>query len=370
METNGKTNGTNGGVRVDFDSAPTAVLAKRIFKFDDVPDIMTMEIPPIEWIVPDIIARGTITLWAGSGGAAKSYLVESLCVAVATGGVFLGRRCRQSRVLVMDYENPGFMVKDRFTLMAGGPIDSLKVWGTWLEQPPPQIGNDLLLTIAKESMPLLVFDPFRFAHNAEENDSTQMMGVMQHLRFCAAAGATVLIVHHVGKADGSTSRGSTTIRDHCDVAFLQELSEENGLITLKSNKIRFNPPMIVKIKPDFEEGTFEVTDSPEFVRQNDDMLALRKIVENEPGLSQNAVYGKSGMKKTRVVAMLKSGRGTFWDEVKEGHSLRYFPVVPKTGNNLGNKGTGLVEAGCSPVPMVLYGNREQLPTPPPTCSPS
>ena len=359
-----KANGSDGLYLPNhFDAAPTAAIAagEHIRRFDQIPDVMTMEIPAIEYLVDGMISRKTITLWTGSDGTAKTFLAQKMAIAVATGGHFLGRRCQRARVLYLDYENPSFAVRGRLDLMAGGPIDGLKVWGTWLELQPPQIGNELLLTIARDAQPLIIIDPFRYAHAAEENDSTSMMGVMQMLRSCATAGGAVVILHHPARTEGSTARGSTAIKGAADVAFLQELSDESGLITLKCTKNRFGERMIVTVRPDFDEGTFEVTDSSAFTRRSSDMETLRKTIEENPGLSQNGLYKQSGMKKTRLIELLKAGKDSLWEEQKTGPSLRYFPVVPKTGNNLGNKGTGQGVGGCSPVPMLLDGNREQSP---------
>jgi hypothetical protein len=115
----------------------------------------------------------------------------------------------------------------------------------------------------------------------------------------------------------------------------------------------------VTIRPDFEEGTFAVTDSPEFAQRAADLDKLQKIIEEAPGQSQNAIYKASGMKKTRLIEMLKAGKDSLWDEQKDGQSFRYFPLVSRKGNNLGNKGTGQGSGGCSPVPIPLDGNREQ-----------
>ena len=169
------------GLPMDSDSfaSPTQGIADKIRSFDQIPDIMTMKIPPIEWLVNGMIARNTMVLWTGTDGTAKTFLAQKMAVSVATGADFLARRCQLAPVLYLDYENPSFAVRARLDLMAGGPIAGLKVWGTWNEQQPPQIGSELLLTIAKEMRPLIIVDPFRYSHGAEENDSTAMMGVMQ-----------------------------------------------------------------------------------------------------------------------------------------------------------------------------------------------
>jgi hypothetical protein len=352
----------NGEAALDFDAHPTQRAAETIRSFQQIPDIMTLAIPPIEYLVDGLISRGTITLWTGTDGTAKTFLAQKMAIAVATGGEFLGRRCQRGPVLYLDYENPSFAVRARLDVMAGGPISELRVWGTWLEQQPPQIGNELLLTIAKETKPLIIIDPFRYAHGAEENDSTEMMGVMQMLRYCAAAGGAVVILHHPAKTEGSTGRGSTAIKGAVDVSFLQEMSDETGLITLSCTKNRFGERHSVTIRPDYDEGTFTVTDSPQFTKRASEMDALLSIIQENPGLSQNAVCEKAGGKKSRVIAMLKAGRDSLlWEAKEQGRAVLYFPMVPKAGNHQGTKGTGQGSGVVPRFPLLKGGNREPSP---------
>ena len=219
----------------------------KITKFADIPDIITMEIPPVEFLVPALgIARNTITLWTGSDGDGKTYLAQVMALAVARGDVFLGMPCQQSPVLYVDLENPGYVVQGRMQGLLGtgeAPV-GLRFWGTWLpiDQQPPKAGSDLPLTLCKESKPLLIVDPFRLFHKAAENDSTGMSGVLQYLRACTAFGAAVVILLHPAKMEGSTGRGSSAIRGACDLAFLHTLEKESGLITLKVDKNRLGQP--------------------------------------------------------------------------------------------------------------------------------
>jgi len=91
------------GVHVEFDAYPTQQMADKIRGFVSIPDILTMNIPAIEWLVDGMIARKTITLWTGSDGTAKTFLAQKMAIAVASGGSFLGRRCQRSPVLYLDY---------------------------------------------------------------------------------------------------------------------------------------------------------------------------------------------------------------------------------------------------------------------------
>ena len=371
------------GVPIEFSAAPTQQAADRIRGLDDIPNIQTMEIPPIDYLVPGLISRSTITLWTGADGTAKTYLAQRMAIAVATGGEFLGRRCQQAEVLYLDYENPSFAIRDRLDLMTGGTvIPNLHVWGTWLEQDPPQIGSELLLTIAKESRPLIVVDPFRYSHSAEENDSTEMSAVMQQLGYCKKQGCAVVILHHPAKSEGSTGRGSSCIKGAADVAFLQEMADPNegGLITLKCIKHRFGETLPITIRPNFDEGTFEVTDSPQFTKRTSDTEKLLQIITQTPGLSQNSWWKQSGMMKARFVALVKENNGTLWREERSGSSLRYISLVLKTQNNSENNRTGRGElfvshcsqrrtgdfienkdfTSCSPVLSPKGENREQL----------
>lgn len=306
-------------------------LASRIHHFAEIPDLLTMEVTPIDYLVDGMISRKSLTLWAGIDGTAKTLLAQKMGLAVAAGHNFLGRQCRQAPVLYLDYENPDFAVRERLELLSGTekPNPNFKVWGTWLEQQPPPIGSEVLYQLAKEARPLLIVDPFRYAHTAEENDSTEMMLVMQALRSYAAAGAAVVVLHHPAKTEGSTGRGSSAIRGAVDVAFLQELSEETDLITLKCVKNRFGERLTVTIKPDFDEGTFEVTDSPAFKKRQREIERLQAIIASEPGLSVNQIFEKAGGSRNGLTKLLKDHTGQLWkSEPGPRKSTLYFSLVP------------------------------------------
>ena len=269
----------------------------KIHGFTDIPDILTLEIPPVEYIVPALgIARNTITLWTGTDGDGKTYLAQSMTAAIASGSEFLGMTCQQAPVLYLDLENPAYTVQGRMQNIAGegAILPNLKVWGIWNEQQPPAFGSDLLLSIAKATRPVIVIDPFRYWHNAEENDSTAMSAVMQYCRALARFGCAVILLHHPAKAEGSTGRGSSAIRGACDLAFLHSLDKESGLITLKVDKNRNGESRKITIRADFEAGRFEVTDSPYITRRREELSRIEQVIQAEPGVSQNGIWKATG----------------------------------------------------------------------------
>jgi len=363
------------GVRLEFNEP--VVTPGRIRSFADIPDVITMAIPPAEYLVPALgIARNTITLWTGPDGDGKTFLGQMMALAVSRGEIFLGMRCPPSPVLYLDLENPGYVVQERMqALVADGdrPAD-LRLWGTWLEidQQPPHVGSELLLTICKETRPLLIVDPFRYFHQAEENDSTAMSGVMQYLRACAAYGCAVVILHHPAKAEGSTGRGSSAIRGACDLAFLHTLDRESGLITFKVDKNRLGASRTITIRADFEEAKFELAEAPYITRRNDELDRVEQVIKDNPGVTQNAISKQSGMMKSRLVRLLKEGTDTRWRTENGKHgSICYFSCSTTCSDHpksLFSKErttrTGYPkptsEQTCSPVLSPLGENREQV----------
>jgi len=310
-----------------------ASFASRIEHFVDIADLMSVETQPVDWLVQGLFPRRILGMLAGSDGTLKSYGCQALAVAVASGGEFLGKRCRQTTVLYVDYENPVFEVKRRLRLLTGNAasLPNLRVWGTWLEHQPPQLlsqDSAILARIAREEAPLIVFDPFRFAHGSDENDSSAMGTIMLALRSLVIHGATVLIIHHSAKAEGSTGRGSSAIRGACDIALLQELDDASGFITLKATKNRFGERFALTIRPDYVAGRFELVDSPFLTTKNNDIVRLKEIIALNPGMTQTAICDKFGGRKEWISQLLRDQVGKSWrTENGPRKSTCYYPVL-------------------------------------------
>lgn len=157
--------------------------------------------------------------------------------------------------------------------------------------------------------------PFRYFHDADENDSTAMAAVMKYLRACASSGAAVVILHHPSKQEGSTGRGSSVIRGHCDLVLLHSLDKESQLITLNVDKNRNGQSRTITIRADFEQGRFHVTDSPYIINRNEEYAKLAAIIDASPGIKQNSIVEQARMQKKRVGRLLKEGRGTRWGKL-------------------------------------------------------
>ena len=193
--------------------------ATAIREFDDIPDLTTLDIKPVQYIVAGIIPRGTVTLLTGDPGVGKSYLLFALGIALARGTDFLGRATEQTKVLILDRENPNSLQLERQWKIAKGAEPSLKVWGQWLPDPPPMLGDPRLVEIAKVHKPTMIFDSLVRFHEGDENDASEMRDVMSFCRTLAAAGTTVVLIHHRPKSPETKYRGSTDILAAVDQAY-------------------------------------------------------------------------------------------------------------------------------------------------------
>lgn len=70
----------------------------------DAADLLALELPDLQWIVPDLIPEGA-TVIASPPKIGKSCLVYQLCVEVAIGGELLGRTVEQGSALYLALED-------------------------------------------------------------------------------------------------------------------------------------------------------------------------------------------------------------------------------------------------------------------------
>lgn len=284
----------------------------------------------VEWLAESVIPRASLVLLAGEPGSWKTWLALVLARSVATGSLFLGRQCQRADVLCLDRENPAAIVRQRSELLGMLEVANIRIWGGWLEDPPPAIGDFRLAQIARERKPLMIFDPLIRFHSADENSATEMAPIMADLRALANAGATVLLTHHRAKSEASRYRGSSDILAGVDVAYSLSRDAARGLLRLECFKCRFSEEFSMTLRPRIEEGgDFDVTDAPEVARQKTDSETLRRLIEAEPGLPQRELLARSGLPEKRARLLLSRGQGDLWRIEKAAHNSRhYFPLTP------------------------------------------
>jgi RecA-family ATPase len=188
--------------------------------------------PPIDYVIPGMVA-GTVGALVSPGGSGKSAFALQLCAQVAGGGDILRLgNIKTGRATYLPAEDPETILLHRLAAL-GECYDQNnreRIAGNLLIEPllahHPNILNDdwyaAIKRIAAESR-LVVIDTLRMFHNAEENDSGQMTGVVARFkRICADTGASLIFLHHTTKAaalqmqgsEQQASRGSSVLVDN------------------------------------------------------------------------------------------------------------------------------------------------------------
>ena len=316
----------NGSVR-RIPRFPRLPLPDKINRFHDIPLIAQVETEPTRWLVEGLIAERSVNLLIAPPGGFKTWFGLSLGQAVAHGIEFLERATRRTKVVILDFENPLSVIRERQEILQLHEGKHLRIWGHWLKDHPPLDGDRRLLKLARRNHPLIIIDPLIRFHSANEDKADQMATVMAGFRALTDAGATVLLLHHppkTTKAAKGKYRGSSDILAAVDAAF--ELADgKNDTLKLECFKHRYIEEPTLNIRPDFKNGCFEVVDDP----LNAISIAVRekimRVIERHPGITQKDLFTKAELAETTGRKTLQQGEGIHWiTERGKGNTLGYY----------------------------------------------
>ena len=309
--------------------------------WEEIPDVFALPAPKADWLVEGLLPAASVTLVAGEPGSYKTWLALALLRGVASGGAFLGRTCARAGVLYLDRENPLRVVQERMAVLGIEPsaAEDSRIWGGWLSDAPPAIGDARLLEIARQRRPLIVFDSLIRFHEADENSATEMALVMGGLRALANAGATVVALHHKPKSDGALYRGSSDIAGGVDTALAVSRDRTAGLLRVECFKSRFGEEFTLTLRPDLSaSGDFVVTSSPQADAEQADIDRLADTIRRHPGQPKRFIVETSGLPRARARALLERLDGQFWRaQSGPSNATLFFPKEPAVRDEPANR---------------------------------
>ena len=198
------------------------------------PQYLALDRPDLYFIVNQAIPKPGIVILAGEPKIGKSFLALQLAKHVAEGIEWGDKSTKASRVLylvleaemvwydrVRKLDQMGFRLPPTLFF----PHPEFKPNWTNLAEPRTQ---DWLRRVVRESNPdLVILDPLREIHSADEQDSTQMKIVGDCLTDIFA-GRALLVVHHMKKIAAEVEapdpiqsvRGSSYITGKADAIWL------------------------------------------------------------------------------------------------------------------------------------------------------
>jgi hypothetical protein len=277
-----------------------------------------------------MIARGSVTLICSESGTGKTWLGYYIAGCVAHGSRALGRAVRRSKVIYLDGENPLYTVKQRLSALGIQETKDLIVWGGWNVSPPHGPQSALLVDFARLHKPLIIFDSLIEFHPGSEQSSTETRAFMRYFRALANLGATVIVLHHSGKAEtAKIYRGSTDIKAAVDTAYhLESIDKESnrlGKLSLKCFKGRLVPGQNFGLE--FREGEgFVACDVPMVTKTVEGII--EGILETHPRCNQKTVVrlGRDqGCSKRQLEHSLRNG---YWHKESGPHNSILYSLLP------------------------------------------
>ncbi len=169
-------------------------------------------LPKIDWLVQDVIQRGSNGTFTASPKVGKSWAALDLAIAMALGEPWLGFAIPAPvRVAFISREdNPRLTSWRLEQLFRGrsaahpGFIDNLRI-NSRAQSPQLLIDNDAQLSELIDAMKLAktefcFFDVLNILHCADENDNSEMAAVMQKFsKVQEEVGCGIGLIHHYGK---------------------------------------------------------------------------------------------------------------------------------------------------------------------------
>lgn len=301
--------------------------------WDSIPDVISLAIEPVEWIVEQLIPKRSLVLLSGEPGSYKTWLALTLVREVSTGRDFLCRKSTAADVLYLDQENPLPILRERLDRLGVQSGSAVKFWGRWHKDSPYRLNDPRLLSIVRDRHPLIIVDSLIRFHEADENSATEMAQVMSHARLLSTEGATVVLIHHRGRNDSSLYRGSSDILGAVDMAFSITRDRKVGNLRLDCFKNRLAEEFKLTLRPDLNsDEVFIITEAAHTIRAHEDTEVLRKIIGQNSGLSQTELIERSQLPKARALKVLAEHAGKLW-KVEKGqrNAKRYRPLGGSAG---------------------------------------
>lgn len=284
----------------------------------DLQEMLTIEMPPREYIVHPIIPEQGLCLLYAARGVGKTHAALSIAYAVASGGNVLRWTCPKPRpVLYIDGEMPFPAMQERLAALvqahdAEPDPRFLRILTPDMqgENPMPNIAThegQTALSPYLEGIDLVVVDNLAtLARNGRANDEESWLPIQEWILGLRRRGISVLIVHHAGKNGGQ--RGTSAKEDVLDVVISLSRPkdynpEEGARFEVRLTKARgiFGPdaePFEARLESDGARSFWTV-------RSIEDVLLSQVRSLADDGMTQREIAAELEVSKSAVNRLCK-----------------------------------------------------------------
>jgi hypothetical protein len=230
--------------------------------FSAFPDFVSSTQTQIDWMVGGIIERGANGFIAAEPKGSKSFCTADLAIALATGTPWLDFSVpTPTRVaLVSREDNPSLTAWRLKHLMMGRELDPVQLGylernlyvNTRAQTPRFMLDNEqelseLINACRTKKIEFIILDVLNILHQADENDNTQMAGVLRRVKWLAEeTGAAIGILHHYKKEDSGRItqrlRGASAIAGFAEWVIGLSMADEEAKIRRMEFELKAGQP--------------------------------------------------------------------------------------------------------------------------------
>jgi len=170
-----------------------------------------------EWVIRNLIERGSKTLLAGPPKVGKTWIVLQMMDCATGGRPFLGNPLWTpgegcAKAVLVEEEGTTFRLAERVNLLMGAREGAIFLHRQRIRLDSKQSLTQLAQDLMAIGPDLLILDPYAELHGGDENavqDTQKVVAAIHYLGDLIPAMATV-VVHHANKGSGTT-RGSSAL---------------------------------------------------------------------------------------------------------------------------------------------------------------
>lgn len=271
-------------------------------------ELLALEFEPVVWTIPGLLARGSCDILAGKAKMGKSRLALSIAVAIAVGGMALGKfqvvqgdvlylaledgqRRLQSRLRHIvdqegDFDRSHFYSSCEWSPLDEGGLDFIEQWIDQVTSPVLIVVDTLKRVKPTQSTKRQLYD--------NDYDALKPLSDLAHNRDVG-----VLVIHHTRKAEAddwmdmvSGSIGTTAAVDGVILLNRKRGSKDATLNVANRDLME---ELSLAITADDLTGGWRYTGSADDMQFTEDRLAILRRLERQPeGMRTNVIAQEIG----------------------------------------------------------------------------
>lgn len=190
------------------------------------------------WLIDDVLPEGGLCVMTAKWNEGKTFNAIDMAMAISRGGAWQSRGVRQGAALYVSAEGSlGNRVEAyRRKYLAGGRDPPFMAIESSVNLSHPKADLDPLIEAAQkiEGLRLIVLDTLaRMMVGGDENSGQDMGRMVAHAsQLQKKTGATVLLIHHLGKDESRGARGHSSLLGAVDT----EITISKGVIAIKKQR--------------------------------------------------------------------------------------------------------------------------------------